>query len=125
MANNYADMAALNKSSGKVATFAVRIVGAKASEYTFTSKRDSKPITQHKFEAWLVGINAQAYCIGFVKGSQATVKQAQEKYAEGSVWALSKVVFDTYTAITFVRTPVPFRLDVAKSKMEPIKDNEL
>ena len=44
----YADMAALNKSSGKVATFAVRIVGARASEYTFTSKRDTKPVTQHK-----------------------------------------------------------------------------
>ena len=121
----YADMTALNKSSGKVATFAVRVVGARASEYTFTSKRDTKPVTQHKFEAWLIGVNAKAYCVGFVKGSQATVRQAQEKYAEGSVWALSKVVFDTYTAITFVSTPVPFRLDVSKSKMEPIKDNEL
>ena len=71
----YADMTALNKSSGKVATFAVRVVGAKVSEYTFTSKRDTKPVTQHKFEAWLIGINAQAYCVGFVKGSQATVRQ--------------------------------------------------
>ena len=121
----YADMTALNKSSGKVATFAVRVVGARTSEYTFTSKRDTKPVTQHKFEAWLIGINAQAYCVGFIKGSQATVKQAQEKYVEGSVWALSKVVFDSYTAITFVSTPVPFRLDVAKSKMEPIENNEL
>ena len=73
---SYADMAVLNKSSGKVATFAVRIVGAKASEYTFTSKRNTSSIMQHKFEAWLIGINAQAYCIGFVKGSQAAVKQA-------------------------------------------------
>ena len=123
--DGYADMAALSKSSGKLATFAVRIVGAKTGEYTFTSKRDTKPVTQHKFEAWLVGINAQAYCLGFVKGSQATVKQASEKYTEGSVWALSKVVFDTYTAITFISTPVPFRLDVSKSKMEPIKDLSL
>ena len=121
----YADMTALNKSSGKVATFAVRVVGAKTSEYTFTPKRDTKPVTQHKFEAWLVGINAQGYCVGFVKGTQAAVKQAQTKYTEGSVWALSKVVFDTYTAITFVSTPVPFRLDVAKSKMEAIEDDEL
>ena len=91
-----------------MATFAVRVVGAKTSEYTFTPKRDTKPVTQHKFEAWLVGINAQGYCVGFVKGTQAAVKQAQTKYTEGSVWALSKVVFDTYTAITFVSTPVPF-----------------
>ena len=118
----YADMSVLNKSSGKVATFAVRIVGAKTSEYTFTSKRGSKSVTQHKFEAWLVGINAQFYCVGFVKGSQPAVKQAQDKYVEGSVWALSKVSFDTYTAINFVSTPVPFRLDVGKSTMEPIDD---
>ena len=120
----YADMTALNKSSGKVATFAVRVVGAETSEYTYTSKRDTKPVTQHKFEAWLIGINAQAYCVGFVKGSEATVKQAQEKYVEGSVWALSKVVFDTYTAISFVSSPVPFRVDVSKSKMERIEDEE-
>ena len=123
--DGYADMAALNKSSSKIATFAVRIVGAKIGEYTFTSKRDSRPVVQHKFEAWLVGMNAQAYCLGYVKGSPATVKQAQDKFAEGSVWALSKVVFDTYTAMTFISTPVPFRLDVGKSKMEPIKNDDL
>merc|ERR1711873_368996 len=61
--DGYADMAALNKSSSKIATFAVRIVGAKIGEYTFTSKRDTKPVVQHKFEAWLVGMNAQAYCL--------------------------------------------------------------
>ena len=76
----------------------MRVVGAKTSEYTFMSKRDTKPVTQHKFEAWLVGISAQGYCVGFVKGTQAAVKQAQTKYTEGSVWALSKVVFDTYTS---------------------------
>ena len=123
--DGYADMAALNKSSSKIATFAVRMVGAKIGEYTFTSKRDSRPVVQHKFEAWLVGMNAQAYCLGYVKGSPATVKQAQDKFAEGSVWALSKVVFDTYTAMTFISTPVPFRLDVGKSKMEPIKNDDL
>ena len=121
----YADMAALNKSSSKIATFAVRIVGAKIGEYTFTSKRDTKPVVQHKFEAWLVGTNAQAYCLGYVKGSPDTVQKAQDKFTEGSVWAMSKVVFDTYTAITFISTPVPFRLDVGKSKMEPIKNDDL
>ena len=44
--DGYADMAALNKSSSKIATFAVRIVGAKIGEYTFTSKRDTKPVVQ-------------------------------------------------------------------------------
>ena len=35
--------------------------GAKASEYTFTSKRDTKAVTQHKFEAWLIGPPARAH----------------------------------------------------------------
>ena len=121
---SYANISALNKASGRVATFAVRVVGAKSSEYTFNSKRNSQPVTQHKFEAWLVGVTASAYCVGFVKGSLAAVKQAQEKYVEGSVWALSKVAFDNYSAVTFVSTPVPHRVDVGKSKMEPIEDEE-
>ena len=58
---SFTDLSALNKSSAKVATFAVKIVGAKASEYTFTSKRDNKQVTAHKFEA-----EVQALCPGVI-----------------------------------------------------------
>ena len=114
---SFTDLGALNKSSAKVATFAVRVVGAKASDYTFTSKRDNKQVTAHKFEAWLIGLSPEAYCIGYVKGSPAAIAEARKKYVEGSVWTLAQVDFDNITALSFISTPVPWRVDLAKSKM--------
>ena len=74
-------------------------------------------MTAHKFEAWLVGNNPQDYCIGFVKGSEEECNQAKLKYINESVWSLSKVSLDTYTAATYISTPIPFRVDLKKSKM--------
>ena len=119
----YADLRALNKSSSKVATFAVRVVGGKTVEYTFKSKRSDKDITQNKFEARLVGISSQHYCVGFVKGTAAQVQQAKDKFTDGSVWELSKVVLDVFTQSAFISTPVLCRVDVLKSTMVAI-DNE-
>ena len=74
-------------------------------------------MTAHKFEAWLVGNNPQDYCIGFVKGSEAECNQAKMKYTDDTVWSLSKVSFDTYTAVTYISTPIPFRVDLTESEM--------
>ena len=51
---------ALNKSSARVATFAVRPCGGRVARYTYTSKKDQRAVTAHKFEAWVVGTNPQA-----------------------------------------------------------------
>jgi hypothetical protein len=88
---------ALNKSSARIATFAVRPCGGRLAQCTYTSKKDQRSVTAHKFEAWLVGNNPQDYCIGFVKGSEAEWQRAKERYHDGTVWALSKVSFDTFT----------------------------
>ena len=69
----------------------------------------------YKFEVFLVGTNAQDYCIGFVKASEAECKKAMENYTEACVCALSKVVFDTYTGAAYIPTPIAFRVDLAKS----------
>ena len=74
-------------------------------------------MTAHKFEAWLVGNNPQDYCIGFVKGSEAECNRAMAKYTDDTVWSLSKVSLDTYTATAYISTPIPFRVDLTKSKM--------
>ena len=108
---------ALNKSSARVATFAVRPCGGKVVRYAYTSKRDQRAVTAHKFEAWLVGNNPQDYCIGFVKGSEAQCNQAKMKYTDDTVWSLSKVSLDAYTAGTYISTPIPFRVDLAKSML--------
>ena len=73
---------ALNKSSGRVATFASRPWGGRQQSYTFRRRNDATDITGHKFEVYLVGSDSQHYCIGFVKGSEADCKKAMEKYTK-------------------------------------------
>ena len=107
----------LNKSSARVATFAVRPCGGRVVQYTYTSKRDQREVTAYKFEVWLIGNNAQDYCIGFVKGSEQECNLAKTKYTDDAVWSLSKVSLDTYTAATYISTPIPFRVDLTKSRM--------
>ena len=108
----------LNKSSGKVASFAVRVCGGRVIRCTYMSKTDQHTVTAHKFEVWLVGTNPQDYCIGFVKGSAAECNQAKMKYPDTSVWSLTKVSFDTFTATTFISTRIPFRVDLTQSTMK-------
>ena len=108
---------ALNKSSAPLATFAVRLSGGRVVKYAYTSKKDQKAVTAYKFEACLVGNSPQDYCIGFVKGSEAECNQAKMKYTNDTVWSLSKVSLDSYTAGTYISTPIPFRVDLTKSKM--------
>ena len=64
-----------------------------------------------------MGKDAEAYCVGYVKGSLGQCNKAKEKFAQGSVCALSKVVLDSFTAVQYISTPVPFRVDLAKSNV--------
>ena len=60
----------LNKSSAKIATFGVRLWGGRAAQYQYKRRPDNLLVTQHKFEVWLVGLNPEAYCSGYVKGTE-------------------------------------------------------
>ena len=116
---------ALNKSSARVAKFAVRPWKGRVESYTFISKRNGQEVTAHKFECWLIGNNAKEYCIGFVKGTEAQCKVAQGKFSEDTVFSLSKVVLDSYAQATYISTPIQFRVDLGKSTMTPWDDKEL
>ena len=111
------DLGALNKSSGKIVKFGVRLCDGEASEYTYNRKSDMMQITGRKFETYLVGSKPEAYCVGYVKGSAAAVEQAKRRFADGSVSELSKVAFDTYTTNAYISTPVPYRIDLGRSTM--------
>ena len=102
----------LNNISGQVASFTVRVCGGRVIRYTYKSKKDEHTVTAHKFEVWLVGTNPQDYCIGFVKGSETECNQAKIKYPDATGWSLTKVSFDTFTATTFISTPIPLRVDL-------------
>jgi hypothetical protein len=44
------------------------------------------------------------------------------KFTDGSAWALSKVCFDTYAQAAQIGSPIPFRIDLAKSVMTARND---
>ena len=111
------NLKALTKSSARVATFAVRFSGGAVEKYSYQEKKTGADKTGHKFETFLVGNNPQEYCRGYVKGSEQECKKAAEKFKDGTVWALSKVVFDSWTKTQYISTPVQFRIDLSKSLM--------
>ena len=91
------NLKALNKSSARVATFAVRVTDGAVEKYKYQEKKTGADKTAHKFEAYLVGNNPQEYCRAYVKGTESECKKAAEKFKNGTVWALSKVVWDSWT----------------------------
>ena len=72
----YTSLRHLNKSSGKLATFLVRLCQGRLEAYSYRSRYDNREMTAHKFEMWLVGEDANDYCIGYLKGSEAECKKA-------------------------------------------------
>ena len=112
------DLKSLNKSSGKVATFAAKLCGGVVEQYDYLHKGNQQKVTAHKFEVTLVGRNPQDYCKGFVKASKEDCEKAAAKFKDGTVWALSKVAFDSYTAAQYISTPVLYRVDLSKSTMK-------
>ena len=68
-------LGALNKSSARLATFAVRLCGGRVVEYTYKNKKDNQEVKAQKFEVWLVGQNPEHYCIGYVKSSEDAPRQ--------------------------------------------------
>ena len=111
------NLKSLNKSSARVATFAAKLCDGIVEQYTYFQKGSQQQVTAHKFEVTLVGRNPQDYCKGYVKASKEDCEKAAAKFKDGTVWALSKVAFDSYTAAQYISTPVLYRVDLSKSTM--------
>ena len=50
-----------------------------------------------------------------MKASEAECRKAATKFKDGTVWALSKVAFDTYAQRQYISTPILLRVDLTKS----------
>ena len=111
------DLSSLNKSSAKVVAFPVSMAMGNLVEYTYPSKKNNGTVKAQKFEVYVVGNKPEDYCIGFVKGPMEECRKAQEKFCNGSAWTLSKVAFDTWTNTSYISTPLPYRIDLAKSSV--------
>ena len=75
----------MNRSSARVAIFTVRTCGGRIISYSYSAKTDSSQKKVAKFECWLVGPNAEEYCIGYFRGSEAERKKAKQRYADNCV----------------------------------------
>ena len=118
-------LSALNRSSARLASFTIRVCCPHVSQYSYQSKRNQQMVTAFKFEAWLVGNNPGEYCLGFVKGSEAEYKRAQTEFPDQSVWSLSRVCLDTYTAPGYISSPLPIRVELKKSTMTAQTNKEI
>ena len=115
-----APLSALNKSSAKLAAFHVRIVHPHKQTYQYISRRNGKQVEAHKFEAYLVGETPEQYCMAKVGGTEQHINAAAERFSDGSLWILSKVVFDTAQQAAYIGSPLQFCIDLSKSTLEPI-----
>lgn len=110
----------LNKSSAKLASWTVRATNGRIVHYSYT--RMGKEVKQSKFEVHLVSTNESEYCIGYVKGPEARVQESMNRFQNQTVWNMSRVALDTYTAAANISTPVRVRVDLSKTLMQPNDD---
>ena len=106
---------ALDQTSAKFGTFAVRLCRGRILEFDCKSRHRKQRVPVYRFEAWLVGEKPSEYCIGYVKGSEAVCRKAKTDYMDDLLWTLSKISLDANTSSTNISTPIPFRIDLAKS----------
>ena len=119
------DLQALNKSSAKFVSFAVRVLHPHEYEYEFQNKKTNSPIKQKapKFECVLVSSDEKYYALGFAKGSK-DVQTAKQQFTEGSTWTLSKIQFETNRDAAFISTPAKLSVDLIKSNLQRFEDSK-
>ena len=70
-------------------------------------------------EVYLICRTAESYCVRYVNEPGDAIGKATHRLTNGSIWLLSKPIFDAQTAFAYICTPVPFRIDLTKSKLDP------
>ena len=112
----------LNKGSAKTATFLVRVMYPKKSQYEFYSKHSDRgcPRTGYKFECYLVGEKSGSYCLARVMGSPVEVDAAAQKFKDGTAWRLSKVGLDGKAEMAFLNPPIKLRVELNKTTVQPL-----
>ena len=95
---NYLDFGALTRNSNRVAIFVVRMRGPQVTVYTYTSKKIKNTVNAKQFEVYLISKTAESYCVGYVEKPGDAIGEATHRLTNGSIWPLSKLVFDAQTA---------------------------
>ena len=126
----YLMLADMNKGSARIAAFLVRVSRPQVSSYSY--KRHSAMITQHKYSCLLLGApeevgasGTSCYCMGVYKGSETQVKGMAANYQEGAALKLTKVTFDGSVAAQYIHTPHQVVVDMEKTTIHIMSPPEL
>ena len=123
MAAHSTDLAAMNKTSIKFASWLVRVANAHSISYTYTSKKTTKEVTGHKFQCFLVGGSEIAYALAVLKGTENEVATAKKTYTNASVWEMSHVKFEEGVTPAFISSALKVSVDLKKSTLVKGPDN--
>ena len=97
----------------------------KKNELQVHGEKTGREVTAYKFECILLGEQEGVYMYGFVKGStQNQINDAVNKFKDGQVFQLSKIILDTWTSTNSISSPKPFRLNLHTTKSERIAADE-
>lgn len=111
------DLASLNTASAKVGTFPVRVLTPVIDTYTFL--KDGKSMEGCSFRCLLLGTSATSYCVGTWRGSKKDVQACLARFANGSTWSVSKVVFDQRAKAEYISAPIKTVVSLNNSTVQP------
>ena len=114
----YLSLSSLTKVTSRFAGFLVKIERPRDASYDYVTKKGTS-VHQAKFEAVLVSENAEEYCVGFVKGAKGDVASSMDKFREGTVWTLRRVVFESNAQVAYMSSSILISVDLGKSHLSP------
>ena len=114
------DLATVNKTTVKFASWAVRVTHGHAYNYKCLSKKNGERVTNHTFECCLVGSTETDYELAVVKGSDKEVTTARDKY-----WEVSNVKFEENAMPAFISSALKVSVDLAKSTLKRSEDVQI
>ena len=95
-----------NRSTGRHATWVVKVLSPKVVEYSFQSKGEQ--ILAKKFRCVLTSSNPQEYMYGSIPfdfKNRNAAEEALKKFTDGSVWEISSPAFDHKYRALYVGCP--------------------
>ena len=126
MAQHSTDLAAMNKTSVKFASWLVRVTNANSISYKYTDKRRKQEVTKHKFECCVVGRSESAYAHAVLKGTESEVATAKQTYTNDAVWEMSKVrQTRTNQEMGDISSAVKVSVDLKRSILAPGSEQDL
>ena len=107
LSKNVETLKNMNSNTAKYATWYVRVINSRVTEYTFTARGES--VAAQKFECVLVSQDSEQYMLGLVPfdfKNRDGPKKAATKFVEDHVFEIKTPAFDTKARPDYNGCPV-------------------